>query len=266
MRKSPTIEPRKCEQCGQTYQPTGTAQRFCLSCKSERTIQSKRRYAKKMYPNRKPKTKSSEVCAICGAEFSAHVNGVPYCNTHYLRMHFNGSPDRKPRRSTTAFAANGSTVICTTSKGANFIVDACDFDRIKDFSWCINKLGYPVAHIKGRVIRLSRYLLSPPENMVVDHINGNPLDNRRSNLRICSRKQNSYNTKKKSKNSVVVGVQPLPNGKYRARITFNREEISLGRFDSVSEAVAARISAERALYGEYSPSLSRTTTTFASSE
>lgn len=78
---------------------------------------------------------------------------------------------------------------------------------------------------------LHRYLLGFPDKKIVDHINGNRADNRKENLRICSPKQNSQNSKphKDNKYSSVKGVSYLSSGKrrkrWRARIYIDGQEV-----------------------------------------
>lgn len=261
MRKSPTIQPRICENCGETYTPKGTAQRFCDICRPIKANEVKQRYYKKMNPNAKPKTRCTDVCCVCGGPFSSRFDGKPYCNMHYLRMKVNGTPDYVGRKTKNTFEVSGDTVTAKTSKGQEFLISLCDLEQAKKYTWCISKTGYLVANINHKVVKLQRYLLSPPEDMVVDHINGNPLDNRRCNLRICSQTDNSKNTKQKSKATPTPGIQIKPNGRYRVRITVDRKEIAVGTFDTMDEAIAARHAAERKYYGEFSPIDSRQTST-----
>lgn len=88
--------------------------------------------------------------------------------------------------------------------------------------------------------------------MVVDHINGDIYDNRRSNLRITTQKNNSRNVKLAKNNKTgVTGVSLLPSGKYKSRICVNSKDISLGVFKSFDRAVLARKIAEKRYFGEY---------------
>ncbi len=84
-----------------------------------------------------------------------------------------------------------------------FIIDIEDVDKIKTHTWHRNKQrknNYITAgkrlHFEGSnggTIQLARYIVNCPKGMVVDHINGNVSDNRKSNLRICTHQQNSSN-------------------------------------------------------------------------
>lgn len=103
---------------------------------------------------------------------------------------------------------------------------------------------------------LTHFLMEVPKGMVVDHINGDPLDNRRSNLRICTVAQNIYNSRKRviSSNSLK-GVQyrrDKPRTKpWRASITVNGKKISLGHFETIEQAHQAYSSAAIKHRGEY---------------
>lgn len=92
---------------------------------------------------------------------------------------------------------------------------------------------------------------------VVDHINGCGTDNRIENLRVATQKENAKNHSGWKKKSIRPGVFELKNGKFSACIRINGKQKSLGRFNTVNEAIDARVIAERIIYGEFSVSASR---------
>ena len=62
---------------------------------------------------------------------------------------------------------------------------------------------------------------------------------------------------KSSNTSGYPGVRLVPSGNFAARIVVNRKEIFLGTYDSIEEAIEARVRAEKKYFGEFSPTLSR---------
>jgi hypothetical protein len=115
--------------------------------------------------------------------------------------------------------------------------------------------GYVVSHSKknGRetLIRLHRVILDNP-NGVVDHINGNGLDNRRSNLRVCTIAENCRNSAKyrSGKTSTYKGVSKFGN-KWRGTICLNNKQIYLGSFDDEMTAARAYDAAAVIHHGEF---------------
>jgi hypothetical protein len=87
---------------------------------------------------------------------------------------------------------------------------------------------------------------------MVDHKNRNTLDCRRSNLRLATNEQNHANIKLPENNtSGVKGVYIKLDGKYQARIRVNKKLITLGTFDTIEEAAAARREAAQKYFGEF---------------
>lgn len=250
------IDIRKCVVCGNTFSSLSNNQKYCCECKKIKQREWKRSYYIKNNPNAYMKNKTDkEVCCICGGEFSSHYNGKPYCNKHYLRMKNNGTSELKGRKSTNEYIIGEDYCKVICKNGAEITIDIEDLDKIKICSWCISKTGYAVGNINGKVTKMHRYIIGDKCNgMVIDHINRNKLDNRKSNLRICRNGQNVKNQgNRKNNTSGHRGVGKLKNGKYRVRISHLGKEKIIGLYDDYESAVLARKQAELEEYGEFSP-------------
>lgn len=137
---------------------------------------------------------------------------------------------------------------------ARAIIDLDDVDKCKYYRWSYDSTGAGYVKCRSENIRLHRFIMDAPNNLYVDHINHNGLDNRKSNLRICTKQENDFNKQTLRRNtSGYPGVSQLPNGKWRAYITFNRRQICLGRFSDIEDAIRARRQAEIDYFGSYSP-------------
>jgi hypothetical protein len=120
--------------------------------------------------------------------------------------------------------------------------------------------GYRTIYIGNRRVLAHRIAWAiqtgawPPENMDMDHINGNRSDNRWSNLRLASRSQNNMNAKRRSDNkSGRKGVSKRADtGKWHARIKIKGKVILLGDFTDIADAIAARAAAEPKYHAEFS--------------
>ena len=100
---------------------------------------------------------------------------------------------------------------------------------------------------------LSRLIMSVTDkNQYVDHINGNPLDNRRSNLRVVSHQENMMNKKTyKNNTSKIKGVNLNKKGLWVARIQVRNKRIFLGSSKDKSVAEKLRVEAEKKYFGKY---------------
>lgn len=153
----------------------------------------------------------------------------------------------------------------TLPKGNKVIVDKEDFERVSQFSWAISSKvdgkGYAIRGIynpetkKISSIRMHRFILSAPKGMEVDHINGNRLDNRKENLRLCYNKENNRNKGKNRNNTSgfkgVVERKTASGVKWLAQISKDRKTFSLGLFSSKVEAAETHDKAAEKLFGEF---------------
>ena len=141
-----------------------------------------------------------------------------------------------------------------TSKGEEFWFDKEDYDKIKDYCWYYNKNGYVIANVKPKSIFLHRLVLGIPfkekgVDQDVDHIirplkGGLVFDNRKQNLRICTRSENCMNVKHK-------GIGKTKYGKWSAQIKVNKKTIYLGVFETEELAIKARRDAEQIYYKDF---------------
>lgn len=142
--------------------------------------------------------------------------------------------------------------------GTEFYFDWEDFDKIKDYCWseCVSPTtGYHMLKAKkpqsNNTIAMS-HLLGFKHH---DHINRNPLDNRKENFRPASPTENAQNrSKRKDNSSGITGVGWYKQTcKWLAHIRVNKKLINLGYFKDKNEAIVARLKAERQYFGEFAP-------------
>ena len=133
------------------------------------------------------------------------------------------------------------------------LVDDEDYENVRQYPWSKNYLGYISGKVDGKRVYLHRLIMGYPDGKVVDHINGDKLDNRKQNLRICTVRQNVMNSKTpKNNTSGHTGVSLRSDRKlYRANIMVNRRQIYLGSFERIEDAVLARKQAEVKYFGEF---------------
>jgi hypothetical protein len=95
--------------------------------------------------------------------------------------------------------------------------------------------------------------MQPPKGLHVDHANHNGLDNRRSNLRICTQAENQRNRKLHCNNtSGFIGVcWGKSHRKWKAYIYSYKQHFHLGHFDTAEEAAGVRDVAAKNLHGEF---------------
>ncbi len=146
------------------------------------------------------------------------------------------------------------------TKGLFAQIDVADIPEIEGFAWY--SMGQNGRFYAGRngprpdrvKIPMHREICNPAEGMFVDHIDGNCLNNRRSNLRACTSSENMCNQRTRSNNtSGFAGVSLCrKSGKWQARIMKEGRALHLGRHESKQAAIAAYRNAAIAHHGEFS--------------
>ncbi len=153
-------------------------------------------------------------------------------------------------------------ILSNTSKVG--IIDEEDYERVMaalhQNSWKITNTGYIIGTCFLGGVRKPRYLhrviLNELEssNLCIDHINGNRLDNTKTNLRLVTYQENQFNkklNKNKTHGVIYKGVDfNKASKKYRAYIYFNYKSIHLGYFSSQEEAAIAYNEKANKLYGD----------------
>ena len=195
-----------------------------------------------------------KICSIDGCN-NTNILAKGMCNKHYKQIYRHGKTIR------TIYDLNKiilhkdyAEIILYDRQGkekATTLIDLEDLYRVKKYKWCCNSYGYVLCRETKEF--LHRFIMNCPEDKVVDHINHNTFDNRKSNLRICTHQENLRNQSINSKNtSGTTGVSfRKDKNKWRAYITVNEKQISLGNFINKEDAIKARKEAEIRYFGEY---------------
>ncbi len=148
-----------------------------------------------------------------------------------------------------------NTRLIPLTQGKFAIVDADAYEFLSKWKWRYVS-GYASRRKYGEVcteVKMHRIIMDSPEGLEVDHIDGDPLNNARENLRICTHLQNSWNRKiPKSNTSGFKGVSyRKDSGKWRARIGIKMKRIILGEFATLEAAVEAYKVASVQYHGEF---------------
>lgn len=148
------------------------------------------------------------------------------------------------------------------SQGHFAIVDDEDYEHLIQHNWYSRKTKntiYAVANMNKTTVQMHRFIMKPERNFMVDHKNRNGLDNRRENLRICTRSKNLMNSKKPggkltSKYKGVCYQKQSPGHLkcWKAEIRLNGKSIFLGYFYSEIEAAKAYNIAAVKYFGDFS--------------
>ena len=103
------------------------------------------------------------------------------------------------------------------------------------YNWYKSSHGYAVSTVNGKQILMHRFIMGAKGDDVVDHKNGNKLDNRKENLRFVTRSQNSQNCRKPMNKTGFIGVA-YDKGTIKAHVRINGKRFHLGTFKSEIEA------------------------------
>jgi hypothetical protein len=138
------------------------------------------------------------------------------------------------------YEINGTdTIIELISKGEVFecVIDTDDLEKVKQYSWHKNTKNY-VVHKNKENIYIHRFIMDCPKGLFVDHIDGNPLNNRKSNLRIVTTQQNAQNRALMPNNKTGYrGVYfETQTSKYRVQLVIDGVTMDFGRYDDVDTA------------------------------
>jgi hypothetical protein len=186
-----------------------------------------------------------KICSVEGCNRKHCAKG--YCQKHYNQMRKKGYIYEQEEQCNINKIEIYETYAKLIIKNTETYIDIEDIDKISLVIWHISDKGY-VRNTK--LGRLHRYITNCPDDMVVDHINGNRLDNRKCNLRICTHSENNANRKPKENRSLPKGVVKKGN-RYRAYITHNKERMYLGSYKTIEEAQKAYKEKSQELYGDF---------------
>lgn len=145
------------------------------------------------------------------------------------------------------------------AKGLTAIIDKEDYELVSPYRWNFNNGAVTTNIVSGNgkrtTLKMHRLILGlPPNRPIVDHINGNQLDNRKSNLRVCDHSSNLMNRGKNRNNkSGYKGVfWSKAAKKWAAQVSVKGKKYHLGLYDSPTEAHKAYIEKSKEVHKEFS--------------
>lgn len=203
--------------------------------------------------NRKRRQEMQEICKVEGCNDKVSAKG--YCNRHYKQMNTFGEI-RRTRIDPNEIIIKGHYAEmklydkCGKEKAIT-LIDVEDVPLVDNYKWCYKEGYVMTGHTRSNDRKLlHRFIMNAPDDKVVDHINQDTLDNRKSNLRVCTVAENNRNSSK------TIGVYRRKDCKsdvWRAMIMIDGEPIKLGKFNNKEEALKVRRKAELKYFGDFAP-------------
>lgn len=145
------------------------------------------------------------------------------------------------------------------SNGKVALVDDEDFEWLNQWKWSASIQGrhfYAVRAIQKEYVRtkiyMHRFIMDALPGDFIDHIDRDPLNNQRNNLRTCTWAENQRNkSRKNNSKSKYIGVHPVPSGKWIAQMTHNGKHQFIGTYKSEEDAAVAYNEMKIKLHGEF---------------
>lgn len=178
-------------------------------------------------------------------------NKVKSCGC--LKRELMSNVGKKHKKQNDFYVINDIVHVILNNSGKEVLCDINDWEKLNKYCWFENKCGYAETNIGNKMFKMTRLIMNPDNDKVVDHINGNTLDNRKSNLRVVTQSENNMNKRIQSNNiSGITGVYfDTYSSKWRAAITVRGKKFDLGRYNDINDAAKARKEAEIKYFGEY---------------
>ena len=207
--------------------------------------------------------KEKKVCKVCGGK----VHAKELCRKHYYQMqrygritdgenHYKGNGKLAVANDVVYYDDYAELIL--TDRYNNEVgrtkMDIEDIELFADKRVCKDSKDYAICTWEGKQRKVHRIIMGVVDNISieVDHINGDPSDNRKCNLRLCTHSENLKNQKKNSRNtSGYKGVRWEESKKrWRVEITVNGKRYRY-RYKSKEKAIAKRKELEEKYFGEY---------------
>lgn len=150
------------------------------------------------------------------------------------------------------------------NRGYEAFVDDEDYEKVNIFKWFITNGGYAARTFNFKsgtketeTIKMHRFIMNTSNGMETDHINHNRLDNRKCNLRVCTKSENQRNAKVRKdsvsgykgvsqRNTIIYKKKP-----WRAYITYQGKPKHIGYYRTALEAAIAYNTMAKEYYGEF---------------
>lgn len=146
------------------------------------------------------------------------------------------------------------------TKGRVALVDDEDYEHLMQWKWHLYNKGYANRTIeapreaggkrKKTGCQMHRYIMNAPKGSMIDHINGDKLDNRKENLRFCTDQQNKMNCPPRKKYKGASRVKSCHN-RWEVQIRVNGKKLYIGMYDSEEKAALAYNEAAKKYFGEF---------------
>lgn len=164
------------------------------------------------------KTRTTKTCSVCGGIYYAK----DLCKFHYDRKRKGCNITMNPIARRNEYQIIGDCAEVTFydknhEEAGVFLVDADMINQIQNIKWSVISSGYIAGYQNGKMLLLHRFITNCPVEMVVDHINRNRLDNRLSNLRVCTQKENMDNCQHPVGKTGVKGITKTKRGYFIAQ-------------------------------------------------